>query len=264
MSVQHAGPSERIAHMPLGRVLRAYAKELRYESLRMLRTPAFAVPTLLFPALLYLLVGFVSGAFKARDPNVTMYLFFGFATMGAMTPGLFSFGVGFAAEREQGLHRLKRALPMPPGAALIGKIALCMFTVAISVAILTLVATLVAGVQITVAQFFAVTALLALGAIPFCALGLMVGAMTNSRSAPAIVNLLYLLMLYLSGLFIPLPDAVAKIVLISPAFYLHQLALHTAGAPSTIIGGVLVHVGLLIAMTVLFTAVGARRFARED
>src|SRR5690606_26949986 len=111
MNVAIAPPSEEIGGMTRSRMLRAYRKELKYECLRMLRTPAFAIPTLIFPALFYLLVGFIFGAFKATDPNVQLYIFLGFATMGAMTPGMFSFGMGLASEREQGLHRLKRALP---------------------------------------------------------------------------------------------------------------------------------------------------------
>lgn len=246
------------------RRLRAYGKELKYECLRMLRTPAFAVPTLLFPTLFYLLIGFIFGAFKATDPNLQLYFFLGFATMGAMTPGLFSFGVGLASEREQGLHRLKRALPMPPGAALLGKIALCVVSVIAAVTLLTIAGTALGTVPMTFARFASILPVLALGAIPFCALGLMLGSMLGGRSAPAIVNVLYMLMLYLSGLFIPLPDTIAKIVVISPAFYLHQLTLHSAGANSTLIGGAITHVTVLAAMTLVFSLLAARRFARED
>lgn len=264
MNVAIAPPSSEIGGMTRSRMLRAYGKELKYECLRMLRTPAFAIPTLIFPALFYLLVGFIFGAFKATDPNVQLYIFLGFATMGAMTPGMFSFGMGLASEREQGLHRLKRALPMPPGAALIGKMALCVLSVTAAVSMLALVATAFGTVHITLAQFLSALSVLALGAIPFCAFGLMIGSMTGARSAPAIVNVLYMLMLYLSGLFIPLPEAIAKIVIISPAFYLHQLTLHSAGAHSTLIGGAATHVAVLVAMTLLFAALAMRRFARED
>jgi ABC-2 type transport system permease protein len=263
MSASVAAPSIGRA-LTRTRLLRAYGKELKYECLRMLRTPAFAIPTLLFPTLFYLLIGFIFGAFKSTDANALLYFFLGFATMGAMTPGLFSFGVGLATEREQGLHRLKRALPMPPGAALLGKIALCVFCVTAAVTLLAITGFALGTVPISFARFVTVLPVLALGAIPFCALGLMIGAMLSGRSAPAIVNVLYMLMLYLSGLFIPLPDAIAKIVLISPAFYLHQLTLFSAGAQSTLVGGALTHVALLVAMTLTFSVIAARRFARED
>ncbi|NLG77318.1 MAG: ABC transporter permease [Xanthomonadaceae bacterium] len=264
MSAPSAAPYVGHRTMTRKRMLRAYGKELKYECLRMLRTPAFAIPTLLFPTLFYLLIGFIFGAFKAADPNVQLYFFLGFATMGAMTPGMFSFGVGLASERERGLHRLKRALPMPPGAALLGKIALCVVSVTAAVTLLAASGIAFGTVPMTFARFASVMPVLAVGAIPFCALGLMIGSMTGGRSAPAIVNVLYMLMLYLSGLFIPLPDSIEKIVVISPAFYLHQLTLASAGAHSTLIGGALTHVAVLVAMTLLFTVLAARRFVRED
>ena len=48
--------------MPASRILRAYAMEAKYETLRMLRAPAFAGPFLLLPVVLYLL--FAGVAFK--------------------------------------------------------------------------------------------------------------------------------------------------------------------------------------------------------
>ena len=41
------------APMPIGRVLRAYAHEVKYESLRMLRSPGFSIPFLLLPVPVY-------------------------------------------------------------------------------------------------------------------------------------------------------------------------------------------------------------------
>jgi ABC-2 type transport system permease protein len=250
--------------MPRHRLVRAYAKELTYECLRMLRSPAFAIPTLAFPTFFYVLIGFLFGAFKATDPNAQAYVFLGFATMAAMTPGMFSFGVGLATEREQGLHRLKRALPMPTGAAVFAKIALCLLSVMAAVAILALAGLALGTIQLAPTTLLALAGLLAIGAVPFCALGLMLGAFAGARGAAPLVNVTYMLMLYLSGLFMPLPEAIAKIVVVSPAFYLHQLALHVAHVPNALVGGVPAHVGVLAAMTVLFTTVAVRRFERAD
>ena len=43
------------------------------------------------------------------------------------------------------------------------------------------------------------------------------------------MNLAYLPMTYLSGLFFPMPESIRSIVLVSPAFHLNQLALQAAG-----------------------------------
>lgn len=251
-----------VSQMSATRLLRAYCKEATYEFLRMLRSPAFAIPTLIFPTLFYLLVGYIFGAFKIADPNAPIYMFVGFATMAAMTPGMFSFGVAFASEREQGVHQLKRALPMPAGAALIGKIGMSVLSVSIAVPLLSLTAVTAGGVSMGFGQFAVITLVLALGAIPFCSIGLLIGTLASARAAPAIVNMVYLLMIYLSRLFIPLPEAIEKIVFVSPAFYLHQLALNAAGEQSVMIGGAAAHGAVLCLVTVVFAGFAIRRFAR--
>ena len=55
--------------MPLARVLRAYTNEAKYEFLRMLRAPAFAIPFLLLPVALYVFFGvvMVGDAAKFKD-----------------------------------------------------------------------------------------------------------------------------------------------------------------------------------------------------
>ena len=46
--------------------------------------------------------------------------------MGVMGPALFAFGMAVAVDRDFGLLRLKRALPMPPMAYLLGKMGMSM------------------------------------------------------------------------------------------------------------------------------------------
>ena len=62
--------------------------------------------------------------------------------MGVMGPGMFGFGITVATEREQGLLKLKRALPTPPGATLLAKMLMSMLFVAIIMASMAAVAPL--------------------------------------------------------------------------------------------------------------------------
>jgi len=84
--------------------------------------------------------------------------------------------------------------------------------------------------------------------------------LTTALSAPAIINLLYLAMIYLSDFLIPLPKSIEWIALASPAYYLDQRALSAMGAPSH--GAALTHIGLLAAVTLLPAAMAIRRLAR--
>jgi len=245
------------------RILHCYLKETRYAFAKLMRNPSFWVPTLLFPVLFYLLIGYIFGAFKSTDPNVPFFMFCGFATMGAMTPGIFGFGITLAIEREQGLFRYKRAVPMPAFASLVASVAMSMVSVVLAVALLALAALSLDSVDLSIVQIITVTTIMAFGAIPFCAIGLFIGSITSGRAAPAIANLIYLPMIYFSGLFIPLPEGIRAVVMASPAFYLDQLALASIGAKNYMVGSAAAHVGILLGVTVAFLGLAGRRLARE-
>jgi ABC-2 type transport system permease protein len=255
-------PASPTLTMSRSRLLRAYAKEAKYEFLRMLRSPAFAIPTLLFPVLFYLLIGYIFNAFASKLPNAAIYIFTGFVTMAAITPGLFGFGIGFANEREQGVHTLKRALPMPPAAQLLGKMAMAMLCSLLALPPLLLAALTVGHVSLGIGQVLAMAVVVTIGAIPFCGLGLMIGSLASARSSPAIVNVIYIVLLYLSGLWFPLPQSFANVALASPAYHLHRLVLGAVGVPGATVGSTLTHVAILLALGVVFTGLAVRRFQR--
>jgi ABC-2 type transport system permease protein len=246
--------------MSTRRLLHAYLTEAKYECLRLLRSPAFAGPFLGLPVLLYLLFGvLLFGDALGKDPKAALFLFMGFATFGVMGPGMFGFGITIATERERGLFALKRALPMPPAAALLAKLAMSILFVAIIM--VTMVAAEPLGhLKLTAAQLAGMSAVNILGAAPFGAIGLFIGTWASAKAAPALVNLLYLPMIYLSGFLIPMPKSLEWIERLSPAFHLHQLALRAIGAPN--VGLPLAHVAVLAAVTVVLTALAVRRLAR--
>lgn len=249
--------------MPFGRAVGAYIAEARYECIRMMRTPAFAIPFLLIPVGLYLFFAFVlssSPASGADTPRVAYYIFTAFGIIGVMGPGLFGFGMSIAVEREQGLLRLKRALPMPPTAYLLAKMVMAMvFSLIVAVGIL-LIGVVGKGLPLTAAQMANLLLIETLGTLPFCAMGLFIGARVSGKAAPAVVNMVYLPMIYLSGLFFPLPGALRIVPVFSPAFHLNQAAQVALGFPSALgPNGMNMHIAMLAGVTVLFTMLTVRR-----
>lgn len=248
------------ATMPPRRLLRAYLTEAKYETLRMLRTPAFAIPFLGLPVLLYLLFAVVifGGAIQS-DPQAGPFIFTAFAVFGVMGPGMFGFGMIVAAEREQGLLKLKRALPMPPAAYLVAKMLMALLFAVI--VMLTMLAVLpLAHMPLSVGQIFTVTFINVLGALPFCAIGFFIGVRTTSRSAPAFVNIIYQVMMHISGLFYPLPNMLRTIAPIWPTYHLQQLVFGVLGGQSH--GSLVVHTAVLAGVTILLTLLAIRRLAR--
>lgn len=252
--------------LPLRRTLRAYAMEARFDTLAALRTPAFAIPFIALPLLIYLLFGVLingnAGSHSEFGPGIANYLFSGFAVLAAVMPGIFS-GVILAQEREGNLLKLKRAQPVPPGATIIAKLLMAMAIAAVAVT-LVVVAALAAGLlTLSLTQVAVIWAVLIVGSIPFCAIGLLIGALSSAAAAPAWGNLLFLPMMWLSGLFIPLPDFLKSWVVIWPTFHLNQLALGLAGVEQFSFIPPAFAAGVLLGVTVLCGGLAIRRLAHH-
>jgi len=240
---------------------RIYALEARNEFVRMLRAPSFVLPTLVFPPMFYLLFAVLFG--NRSGFHASVYLLATYGVFGAMSPGLFGFGVSVAMDRERGWLVYKRALPMPTGAYLVAKLAMAMLFATIIFALLAVLAATLGGVRLPTDAWMTLFVVDVVGVLPFCAIGLYVGSLVSGTGAPAIANLIYLPMSFLSGLWMPLaalPPFVSKIAVLWPAFHLGRLALGAVGeAPGE---QVLPHVLTLAAVTIVFFALARRRLAR--
>jgi ABC-2 type transport system permease protein len=246
--------------MPLQRVLGAYVSEARSECLRYMRSPGFMLPILAFPAMFYLLFGVMMG--KAEGADAARYLLVSYGVFGVMSPGLFGFGVSLALERDGGLLTYKRALPMPPGAYLLGKMLMAMMAAAAVILLLLAMGFGLAHVALTARQAGLLLLVGVLGVLPFCALGMLVGTLIKGQGAPGMLNLVYLPMSFLSGLWVPmnaLPKALQQIAPIWPSYHLHALGLAALGMDH---GGIAGHLFVLLGFTVVFFVIAARRLRR--
>ncbi len=243
--------------------MRSYLLEAKYELLRLLRTPSFALPSLLFPCLFYVLFGVL---LNTSNGDAARYLLATYGVFGVMGVGLFAFGVTVAMEREQGLLIYKRALPMPPGAYLFAKMAMAMamamvFAMMISLLLATLAAAL-GGVELRASQWLLLWVVNVFGVLSFAALGLFIGTLVSGQGAPAVVNLLYLPMAFLSGLWLPLkllPAWIAKLAPVWPSYHHSQIALKLIGMDAG--GSAAVYLGVLVGITMVFFLLAHRRLA---
>lgn len=243
------------------RRLRSYVLEAKAECLRMLRDPMFVVPVLLFPALFYLLFGVVLNRGKAQAAE---YLLATYSVFGVIGAAMFGLGVTIAIDRQRGLLRLKRVLPVPAGAPLLAKMLMAMAFALAVVLILGVIARFVAGVRLDASQWALLALVNVLGAAPFCAIGLYVGTLVSGNAAPALLNLLYLPMAFLSGLWLPLsmlPDVLGRLAPAWPAYHLAQLALKVLGHDNG--GSAAVHIGVLAVVAIAFFVLARGRLARS-
>ena len=246
--------------MPRGRVIGAYLEEARSECLRYMRAPAFMLPIMLFPGLFYLFFGVLMA--KSEGADAARFLLASYGVFGVMSPGLFGFGVSLALERDGGLLIFKRALPMPPGAYLLGKMLMAMAAAAVVILLLLVMALSLGHVSLSVAQASALLLTGVLGVLPFCALGMFVGTLIKGHGAPGMLQLIYLPMSIMSGLWFPLPMLPKFLQQIAPAwpsYHLDQLALAAVGMRQ---GTLLPHVLTLFGFAAGFLLLAARRLRR--
>jgi ABC-2 type transport system permease protein len=212
---------------------RVYALEAKYELFKLVRMPAYAIPSIAFPVMFYALFGLVFGGRAPGGVTMATYLVATYGAFGVIGAAFFGFGVGVAVERGQGWMVLKRASPMPPLAFFVAKVVVCAVFAATIVALLIVLGVTAGGVRLSVWSWLVLSGTLVVGTIPFCALGLAAGYLCGPNSAPAVVNLIYLPMAFASGLWIPieaLPGLLRSLAPFLPAYHLGQLALASAGA----------------------------------
>ncbi|MDY0022635.1 ABC transporter permease [Arenimonas caeni] len=210
---------------------RIHSLEAWYELLRVLRTPAFAIPSLAFPVVFYLLFAVLLPG-KWGEYQKSAYLLATYGAFGVIGPALFGFGVGLAIERERGWLELKRVSPMPALAYFLAKIAMSLVFGFAVLCLLSVAAIGFGGVRIAPADWLLLVAVLLLGTAPFCALGLLIGTLVKGQAAVAIVNLVYLPMSVLSGLWMPIfvfPPLLQKLAVAWPSWHLGQMALGVVG-----------------------------------
>ncbi len=242
---------------PRASTWRIYRAEALCELRRAWRTPAFALPSLLFPVLFYALFGILLG--RGHAPQ---YLLATYCVFGAMAPALFGFGVQLALDREGGLLTLKRALPLPPMAPLLARLLMAVLF-ALLVALVLLGVAALAGVGLAPGMVLRLLAVAAFAALPLGAIGLWIGSHVSASAAPAVVNLVYLPLALLSGLWLPLsilPPVFSTLAPLWPTWHLAQLALPAVGLPAQ--GSTWVHIAVLLAVTGVALGLARRRLRR--
>lgn len=247
------------------------AVETRFEIVRLARQPAYVLPLFAFPLAFYYLFGVAMAhtGNAAHGDNATYFLA-SYGAFGVIGAALFGFGVTLALERGEGWLVLRRASPMRVSSYLGAKMisALC-FSAAIGSALILMGVT-AGGVHVSAFTLLRLLAVLVAGAIPFCALGFAIGMTAPSNGASAIVNLLYLPLSFMGGLWIPaafLPGAFKTIAPWTPTYHFGRLALGALGITNGMQGASPAYatdVAALAAWTCAFLALAAFGWRRDE
>lgn len=212
-----------------------YLKETKYEFLKLFRNRTFSLSILGFPLMFYVLFGLSNRGNTIDSMDAAKYMLAGYCCFGMVGAALFGIGVGLASERSQGWLELKRSSPMPPLAYLLAKCITAQAFGLLIVCLLSVIGIFFGGVHLAPREFGLMLLLTLAGTVPFAAMGLLIALLVPAAAASGIVNLIYLPMSFMSGLWIPLkylPKFLRPIAPHLPAFHLSQLMLTVFGFQS--------------------------------
>ena len=236
---------------------RAYWMESKTELLKMARLKQYSLSTIAFPLMFYCFFGLAMAPhMQIGAISASRYLLATYGAFGVMGATLYAFGAGVAVERGLGWLEVKRASPMPPAAYLLAKTVVSLTFGALVVSLLFALGAIFGGVRMPAGQWLLMWCALVAGAIPFGAIGLAIGSFAGPNSAPGIVNMIYLPLGFLGGLWMPLeilPKALQQVAHWLPSYHFGQIALAILHVPSDV--PVWTHVEALAGFGLLFAGV---------
>jgi ABC-2 type transport system permease protein len=243
--------------------LTSFKHELILDIKMACREPSFILPTLLFPFMFYIFFGLFFSNLSGGAQSST-YLMVSYGVFGIMSPALFGFGASVASERDKGWLAIKQISPVSPWQYILAKLINAMlFATVIVIGLFTLGAVF-GDVLLTTSQWLSLAALLLLGTLPFCALGLAVGFWVKGSSAVAILNLIFLPSAFLSGLAIPVmlfPSWLQQFANLLPPYHLSQLGLKIVDM--SLDQPIIIHAAVLTISLFLFAFIAVKGYQRS-
>ena len=247
------------------RTLSIFRKETKYEFLKLMRTRSFSLSTIGFPVMFYVLFGLANRNAYAGSVHIAKYMLGGYACFGLIGAALFGIGVGLSSELAAGWLELKRASPMPAAAYLFAKCASAVAFGVIIVSALTAIGTAFGGVSLTPIELIKMLGMTIVGSICFASMGLLLALVVPANAATGIVNLIYLPMSFLSGLWMPLrfmPHWLQGFAPFLPTYHLSQLMQHIFGYGDSM--SLSTHWNALIGFTLLMLGLSWLIFHRKE
>ena len=188
-------------------------RQARFENKAFWRNPAAAFFTFAFPLLFLVIFSTLLGGGTSTSPTGeeierTTYFIPAILSFAVVTACFTNIAIGISFSRDEGILKRLRGTPCPGWVFLAGRVLHAVFVNLILVVIVLIFGQVFYGVDIPLDTVAAFVLTLVVGAGAFCAVGLAATcAVPNAEAAPAVVNVMVLPLLFLSGTFIPIGDA---------------------------------------------------------
>lgn len=232
---------------------------MRVQFLDLIRWPGYVVPTVVFPAMFYVLFDLAYARRRTGIADSTALAFMAFAIVGV---ALYQFGVGIAQERGRPWERYLRTLPVSAIARFAGRIGTATIFGLMTAAVVALVARIFTPLDFTLVQWLRIALYCLVGGIPFVMIGITIGYWVSARAAVPIATASNLILGYAGGLWMPpqyLPHFVQTISPYLPTREFVDLLWSVSGGG----GAIRALIGLTI-YTIIFGAIAALGYNRDE
>lgn len=183
--------------------------------------------TILFPIMMLLLFASIFGG-NVDDTSVRFSQVYVAGIIGSslMSTGFVGLAIGISIERDSGMLKRLASTPMPKSAYFIGKIGMVLATVLVQVIVLVLLGVALFHVDLPSepSRWLTFAWVFVLGVTAATLLGIAVGGIIrDAKAAPAVVNLPFVALQFVSGVWITvnlLPTWLINVARIFPLFWI--------------------------------------------
>jgi ABC-2 type transport system permease protein len=216
--------------------------------------------TFSLPVVLLIIFGSIfHGTVGATGVSYRLYFTAGIIASGIMSTTFVNLGISIVLEREDGTLKRLAGTPMPKGAYFAGKALSSLVIAAIEVAILLGIGIALYGLKLpnSAERWVTFTWVFLLGTATCTMLGIAVSSVPrSSRSAAAVLNLPYLVLQFISGVYFPfstLPKGMQVVAAIFPLKWMCQ-GLRAALLPDSLLAAEPAHSWELGKVALVLTA----------
>ncbi|MCP8967977.1 ABC transporter permease [Ectobacillus ponti] len=243
--------------------MNGFLMQCKIELLRTVRNRRFIIASLMMPILFYYI--FTNVVNNAPDTKAWqaqyMISMAAFSVIGSAFNVL---GIRLVQEQSFGWTKQLRITPLPAGAYLTAKMIAQTFINALSVIVIFLAGFLINDVELSAWQWLSAGLWIILAAVPFLALGTIIGLMKKIDTAAAISSILYLCMSVLGGLWMPIeifPKTLQKIGEWLPTYRFGHGAWNIAAGKAPDLQSMVVLAGYLLVFVVMSLYIRKRQEA---
>ncbi|MEU4393642.1 ABC transporter permease [Kribbella sp. NPDC023855] len=195
---------------------------LMFDIRRTLRNRRVLIFSILMPVILFAIFGLTIPKDASQNGiSAIAYVMVSMAIFGSMSAAMSSGGV-IAAERDGGWNRTLRLTPLKPQAYVTTKVILSLLLAVPPLLVVFAFGMVVGHVHLSATQWLTVALVSWLGALPFAAIGLVIGYVAKPDSVQPITGLSTMLIAAFGGLWLPvdqMPSVMKHIAEVTPAYW---------------------------------------------